>query len=78
MRHQSKLELDKQQKEEMKQKVQDYFLRERDEELGELPASLMLDFIISELGEVIYNKGIEDAHRYMSERVEELLDLQRY
>ena len=78
MRHQSKLELNKQQKEEMKQKVQDYFLKERGEELGELPASLMVDFIISELGDFIYNKGIEDAHRYMSERIEELLDLQKY
>lgn len=74
----SKLHLSKQQKEEMKQKVQDYFLRERNEELGDLSASLMVDFIISELGEVIYNKGIEDAHRYMNERVEELLDLQKY
>ena len=74
----SRLDLSKQQKEEMKQKVQDYFFRERDEELGDLSASIMVDFIISELGEVIYNKGIEDAHRYMSERVEELLDLQKY
>lgn len=78
MRNMSRLDLSKQQKEEMKQKVQDYFFRERDEELGDLSASIMVDFIISELGEVIYNKGIEDAHRYMSERVEELLDLQKY
>lgn len=38
----------------------------------------MLNFIISQLGKTFYNKGIEEAQRYMTERVEELFDLQRY
>lgn len=33
--------LSKEQKEEMKQKLQDYFLKERGEDLGDLPATLM-------------------------------------
>lgn len=70
--------LSKEQKEEMKQKLQDYFLKERGEDLGDLPATLMLDFIIWQLGKTFYNKGIEEAQRYMTERVEELFDLQRY
>lgn len=78
MRQQNEFGLSKEQKEEMKQKLQDYFFKERGEELGDLPATLMIDFIISELGKTFYNKEIEDAQRYMIERVEELLDLQRY
>lgn len=62
----------------MQQRLQDYFLRERMEELGDLAAGMLTDFIIDEMGYIIYNKAIEEVHRYMSERVEEVLDLQQY
>ena len=72
------LEVDKQQKKEMVDKLQDYFLNERDEKLGDLAAGLLVDFIISELSPPIYNQGIADAYGYMSNRVEELFELQRF
>lgn len=71
-------ELDKESKLEMAAKLQAYFLRERGEELGTLAARLLVDFIAAELGSVFYNQGIFDAHRYFNDRIEELLDLQKY
>ena len=73
-----KIQLTKEQRLQVQQKLQDYFLRERGEELGDLTAGMLVDFIIDEMGYLIYNKAIEEVHRYMSERVEEVLDLQKY
>lgn len=72
------IQLTKEQRLQMQQRLQDYFLRERMEELGDLAAGMLTDFIIDEMGYIIYNKAIEEVHRYMSERVEEVLDLQKY
>jgi len=55
-----------------------YYCNERNEELNNLGAELLLDFIINDIGPYIYNKGIEDAHDYMNERTEDLLGLQKW
>lgn len=56
--------------------IQDYFRKEREEELGDLGALLILDFFMERLGPPIYNQGLEDAHRFMSEKLEDLYGLQ--
>jgi len=55
-----------------------YFSSERDEELSNLGAELLLDFIINDIGPYIYNKGIEDSYTYMNERIEDLLSLEKH
>ena len=72
------LKLEKHQKEEMVNKLRAYFLKERNEELGDLATQLLVDFMIQEFGDTFYNKGIEDAQRYISEYVDNIIDLQRY
>ena len=72
------LKLEKYQKEEMADKLRDYFLKERHEEFGELAANLLIDFIIKEFGSIFYNKGIEEAQHYISEYVDNMIDLQKY
>jgi uncharacterized protein (DUF2164 family) len=54
-----------------------YFWSERNEELGNLGADLLLDFIINDIGPHIYNKAVEDSYTYMNERTEDLLGLQK-
>lgn len=54
-----------------------YFQRERDEDLGNLGAELLLDFIINDLGPHFYNQGIQDAYAYMQERIEDMLALEK-
>lgn len=55
--------------------LQDYFLQERDEELSELSAILLLDFISQKLGPFYFNKGIEQSQKFMTERIEDLYAL---
>lgn len=54
-----------------------YYWNERNEEITNLGAELMLDFIVNEIGPYIYNKAIEDSYDYMNERIEDLLGLQK-
>ena len=58
--------------------IKNYFLNEREEELGDLASNLMLNFIIEELAPEFYNKGVYDSYKYISERAEDLLSIQKY
>ena len=42
-------------------KLKAYFREERDEDLGDLAADLLLDFIGREIGPIFYNQGVKDA-----------------
>lgn len=49
-----------------------YCAEELDVELGELPGKLLLEFILTEIGPSIYNRGVADAQVYMRDRVAEV------
>jgi len=49
-----------------------YFDEHLDQEIGELKARMMLEFILKEFGPTIYNAAIADAQTYMRERVSDL------
>lgn len=72
----TKIEINKEKKEEMKGIIMEYFFKERDEELGDLASQLLLDFFMDELGPYIYNQGVEDAHIYMKDKLDDLFALQ--
>ncbi len=57
--------------------IQKYFSDERDEEIGNLSAELLLQFIIEKVGPAIYNQAIHDAHSFVSEKIEELYSLEK-
>jgi len=57
--------------------IRKYFLEEREMEIGDLAASLILDFFVENMADEFYNQGIYDAHKYMMERAEDLLSLQK-
>ena len=42
------------------------------EEMGDLKASLFLDFCLQEIGPSIYNQAIADAHTYMMDKVADM------
>lgn len=72
------IKINKEKRQDMISAIQTYFLTERSEELGELAASLILDFFIEKLGPEIYNQGVYDSYKYMSDRIEDLLVLQKF
>jgi uncharacterized protein (DUF2164 family) len=52
--------------------LQRYFEENMPEPLGELPAGLLLDFILEEIGPAIYNRAIADAQSRMTLRVADM------
>lgn len=72
------IELSKEKKAKMIEEIKTYFSKERGEDLGDLAAMLILDFVIDKLGPEIYNQGVYDAHLYMSGAAEDLLGIQKY
>ena len=52
--------------------IQQYFERNIHEAIGDLPAGLLLNFFLEEIGPAIYNKAIADAQARLSARVADL------
>lgn len=73
----NKIKLHKDKRDEMISEIKEYFLSERDEELGNLASSLVLDFIIDKLAGEFYNQGVYDSYKYMEDRIEDLLSIQK-
>ncbi|MDT2047010.1 hypothetical protein CHN50_02140 [Priestia aryabhattai] len=71
------LTISKEKKKALIEEIQTYFLNERDEEIGELAASLLLDFFVDKIAIEFYNLGVEDSYRYMSDRLEDLFAIQK-
>jgi len=69
------LELSKQQRATAISSLQRYFeenLNSIDAPIGDLPASLLLNFFLEEIGPVIYNQAIADAQTRLTQRVSDL------
>lgn len=52
-----------------------YCSEELDLDLGELPAQLFLEFILTEIGPSIYNLALGDAQSFLRDRVADLEDV---
>lgn len=77
VRDMDKIKISKEKREEMISSIKDYFAEERDEEMGDLAAGLLLDFVVDELAEEFYNQGVYDAYKYLSDRCEDVLSIQK-
>ena len=54
-----------------------HFFKEREEEIGDLAAGLILDFILEKIAPEFYNQGVYDSHKYMGDAIEDLLSIQK-
>ena len=77
MRNENTLTVTKEQRDEMIAAIKHYFLKEREEEVGDLRAGLMLDFILEELAPEFYNQGVSDSYTYMKDTIEDLLSIRK-
>ena len=73
----SKFKISKEKRNEMVLCIKTYFYEERNEELGDLGGSIILDFIIEELAPEFYNQGVFDSYMYLNDRVEDVLGIQK-
>ena len=75
MKKEDRIKISKEQRDAMAAEIRDWFSSERDEEIGDLAAGFMLDFIIEKLAPEFYNQGVDDAYRYMKESAEDLMSI---
>ncbi|MBC2604803.1 DUF2164 domain-containing protein [Pelagicoccus albus] len=66
------IEPTKEQLPELISSIQSYFREEWDQEVSELKARLLLDYVMKEIAPVAYNKGIRDAESYFRQKIEDL------
>jgi uncharacterized protein (DUF2164 family) len=52
--------------------IKRYFQENMPEPIGDLPAGLLLNFFIEEIGPAVYNHAIADAQARMQQRVSDL------
>ncbi len=52
--------------------LKSYFLEERGEEIGDLHATLFLDFIVEEIGPSIFNHAVKEAQARLQNVVADL------
>ncbi|MDZ5000540.1 DUF2164 family protein [Clostridium perfringens] len=69
--------ISKEKREALKNEIKTYFYEERDEELGDLASNMILDFFMDKLAVEFYNQGIEDSYKYIIDRAEDLLGIQK-
>lgn len=67
-----RVELAKETADRMIGSIRRYFTDQLDQDLGELQAKLLLDFVMQEIAPSIYNAAITDAQTYMRDRVADL------
>jgi uncharacterized protein (DUF2164 family) len=77
MKKDNSVKVTKERRDDMISDIKNYFLKEREEEIGDLAAGLILDFILEKIAPEFYNQGIYDAHKYMGDAVEDLLSIQK-
>ncbi len=52
--------------------IRRYAAEHLDQEIGDLQAGLLLDYVLKEIGPSIYNKAIGDAQAYVQDRLADL------
>lgn len=71
-----RIKLAKEKKQLMIEGIKKYYLNDRDEEIGDLAAGLLLDFIMESIAPVFYNQGIEDCIGFMKDKLDDLYGLE--
>lgn len=66
------IEISKQSRADAIASLQRYFEENLAEPIGDLPAGLLLNFFLEEVGPAIYNQAILDAQARMQQRVSDL------
>ena len=73
----SKFKISMEKRDELRQEIKRYFVEERGEALGELACNMLLDFFMERIAPEVYNQGIEDAYKYIIEKLESLLQIKK-
>jgi uncharacterized protein (DUF2164 family) len=67
-----KIELSQQMRDDAIASIQRYFEENMTEPIGNLPAGLLLDFFVEDIGPAIYNRAVADAQSRLALRLSDL------
>ncbi len=56
-------------------KIQNYFAKELDQDLGQFDAEFLLDFFSKEVGAYFYNRGLFDAQTIIAAKLEHVSEM---
>lgn len=70
-----KIEFSKPDKAELVIRIQRYFSKELDQDIGGLQAEFLLDFFSGEIGAFHYNHGLRDAHAALLAKMDDLAEV---
>lgn len=72
-----KFDIPKGKKDEMAEAIRGYFETERGEDIGNLAAMMLLDFIMEEIAPAFYNLGVEDSRTYLNDKLDDMYGIMR-
>ena len=52
--------------------IKQYVSANLDQEIGDLQATLLLDYVLTEIAPSVYNQAIQDAQHYLQDRLNDL------
>lgn len=67
----------KERRREMLSEIKNFFPKDREEEIGDLSAGMILDFIVEKIAPEIYNQGVDDSYQYIKDAAEDLLSIRK-
>lgn len=67
-----RIKLNEDRKAEIVRAVMGYFSSEFDEDISEFRAEALVDFMLKQIGPSQYNQAIQDARKYMANKLEDL------
>ena len=71
------IELNKEKRTQVVASIQRYFEKNMEEKIGNITADALLEFLLQELGPVVYNKAVADVQGRLQARVMEV-DMEVY
>ena len=70
----SEIQFTKEEKEALVKEIQGYFRDELDQNIGQFPATFLLDFFTETIGPYYYNRALQDAQTVLDERMDSVRD----
>jgi len=67
-----KIKIEKEKKQKLVKEIQAYFIDNYEEEIGELKAELLIDFLIEKVGKEVYNQALYDSKYWFKKKLEDL------
>lgn len=68
------IKFSKEEKSAIVNRIRDWFVEERDEDMGQIPAEMLLNFFAEEIGGYFYNRGLYDAQALVAKRMDDVTD----